>query len=109
MRGLIRIILVLSALSLSGCFEPGFGGFGGYGSGYGYPAYGYAPYSYGWPFYGGGYRPDFRAHRPWEQHHAYGHPGSFLGGSEGAPHFAGGFGGRALGGHFGGGGRGGRF
>jgi len=43
MRRLIKITLVmLFLLGLCGCMGPDFG------SGYGYPSFGYAPYSYGW-------------------------------------------------------------
>lgn len=112
MRRLIRIIIALTlAGGLSGCF-------GGYGPSYGYPAYGYpeygyAPYSYGYyPFWGGGYRPDFDDHRAWEHHHEEGHPEHFFHGG-GIGHFGGGrmggFGGAHFGGgHFGGGHFGGR-
>jgi len=65
----------------------------------GYPSYGYAPYSYGWwPRWGNVYEPGFVVHHPWEEHHAYGHPGSFFHGGGGGGHVGSG------GGHVGGGG-----
>jgi hypothetical protein len=70
MERAIRIFVALSVLAaLSGCVGPGYD-----------PLYGggFAPYSYGFPVRAGGYHPDFIVHHPWEEHHAYGHPGNFF-------------------------------
>jgi hypothetical protein len=62
----IPFFVALSVLTaLSGCFGPGYD-----------PLYGdgFAPYSYSL----GRYHPDFIVHHPWEEHHAFGHPGNFF-------------------------------
>jgi hypothetical protein len=88
MRRLIKITLVmLFLLGLCGCMGPDFG------SGYGYPSFGYAPYSYGWPAYGGEYAPTFATFHPWELHNQFGHENNFFHEDDGFDRF-GGFGDR---------------
>ncbi|MFZ0889771.1 MAG: hypothetical protein WA005_15090, partial [Candidatus Binataceae bacterium] len=82
---------------LSGCVVPRYGGYGA-----SYPAAGYAPYSYGFPLFARPYAPGFAEHRPWEEHHAYGHPTNFFHGGGPGGGFPGG-GGPGGGGHGGGG------
>jgi len=91
MERAILIFAVLGVLAvLSGCFGPG------YDPAYGY---GYAPYSYGYPVYTHGYHPDFIVRHPWEEHHAYGHPGNFYRSPHSAAHGPAEHGGGGGGGH----------
>lgn len=82
----VVIVSVAACLSLTGCFDHGYG-YNPYGySPFGYGSYGgYSPWDSGmfggYPFYGFAGRPNWEDHHPWEEHNEnHWHGGFFHGG-----------------------------